>query len=43
MARQFGFVPTHRHPAKNVIRYQQYRINLTLTLPHGQRPLPLLT
>lgn len=33
MARQFeqlGFVPTHRHPAKNITRYKQGRINLML-------------
>ena len=31
MARQFeqlGFVPTHRHPTKNITRYKQGRINL---------------
>ncbi|MBB5686820.1 4-hydroxyphenylpyruvate dioxygenase [Sphingobium boeckii] len=33
MARQFeqlGFVATHRHPSKNITRYQQGRINLML-------------
>ena len=33
MARQFeqlGFVPTHRHPTKNITRYKQGRINLML-------------
>jgi 4-hydroxyphenylpyruvate dioxygenase len=33
MAAQFeamGFVPTHRHPAKNITRYKQGRINLML-------------
>ncbi len=33
MARQFeqmGFVATHRHPAKNITRYKQGRINLML-------------
>ncbi|AJP72253.1 4-hydroxyphenylpyruvate dioxygenase [Sphingomonas hengshuiensis] len=33
MARQFeqlGFVPTHRHPSKNVTRFKQGRINLML-------------
>ncbi len=33
MARQFeqmGFVPTHRHPTKDVTRYKQGRINLML-------------
>jgi len=33
MGRQFeqlGFVPTHRHPTKNVTRYKQGRINLML-------------
>src|SRR5690606_27891488 len=33
MARQFeqlGFVPTHRHPSKNITRYKQGRINLML-------------
>ena len=27
---QLGFVPTHRHPTKNVTRYKQGRINLML-------------
>ncbi len=27
---QLGFVPTHRHPSKNVTRYKQGRINLML-------------
>jgi 4-hydroxyphenylpyruvate dioxygenase len=27
---QMGFVPTHRHPTKNVTRYKQGRINLLL-------------
>ncbi|SCW73509.1 4-hydroxyphenylpyruvate dioxygenase [Sphingobium faniae] len=27
---QLGFVPTHRHPAKNITRYKQGRINLML-------------
>jgi 4-hydroxyphenylpyruvate dioxygenase len=33
MAQQFqqlGFVPTHRHPVKNITRYKQGRINLML-------------
>jgi 4-hydroxyphenylpyruvate dioxygenase len=33
MARQFeqmGFVPSHRHPTKNITRYKQGRINLML-------------
>src|SRR3954463_1405471 len=33
MGRQFeqmGFVPTHRHPTKNIPRYKQGRINLML-------------
>ena len=33
MGRQFeqmGFVPSHRHPAKNITRYKQGRINLML-------------
>ena len=33
MGRQFeqlGFVPTHRHPTKNITRYKQGRINLML-------------
>ncbi|MFZ2995861.1 4-hydroxyphenylpyruvate dioxygenase [Sphingobium sp.] len=27
---QLGFVPTHRHPSKNITRYKQGRINLML-------------
>ena len=27
---QLGFVPTHRHPTKNITRYKQGRINLML-------------
>ena len=33
MGRQFeqmGFVPSHRHPTKNITRYKQGRINLML-------------
>ena len=27
---QMGFVPSHRHPRKNITRYKQGRINLML-------------
>jgi 4-hydroxyphenylpyruvate dioxygenase len=40
MARQFemlGFVPTHRHPTKNVTRYKQGRINLMLNRDEAGR------
>ena len=40
MARQFeqlGFVPTHRHPTKNITRYKQGRINLMLNRDEAGR------
>ena len=40
MARQFeqmGFVPTHRHPSKNITRYKQGRINLMLNRDEAGR------
>jgi 4-hydroxyphenylpyruvate dioxygenase len=40
MAKQFeqlGFVPTHRHPTKNITRYKQGRINLMLNRDEAGR------
>ncbi len=40
MARQFeqlGFVPSHRHPTKNITRYKQGRINLMLNRDEAGR------
>jgi len=40
MGRQFeqlGFVPTHRHPTKNITRYKQGRINLMLNRDEAGR------
>ena len=40
MGKQFemlGFVPTHRHPSKNVTRYKQGRINLMLNRDEAGR------
>jgi 4-hydroxyphenylpyruvate dioxygenase len=34
---QLGFVPTHRHPTKNVTRYKQGRINLMLNRDEAGR------
>jgi len=34
---QLGFVPTHRHPRKNITRYKQGRINLMLNRDEGGR------
>ena len=34
---QLGFVPTHRHPTKNITRYKQGRINLMLNRDEAGR------
>jgi 4-hydroxyphenylpyruvate dioxygenase len=34
---QLGFVPTHRHPSKNITRYKQGRINLMLNRDEAGR------